>query len=160
MFLPSGRGFQNLIQTNQETCRHMEFNLTGHLGVEFRIGVVRAETQEHLLKVEVAGQYETTTGPILTMIVAAALHNPFGPGGGMIFDLSNLRYAGGDELLDWVYLAQEEDQDYPVAIVTSGQNNRHVSNLIADQQLKALDGLLHRSVSAAQAALEKYSRGR
>jgi len=135
----------------------MELELAGHLGVDFSISTLRVKSRDRLLKVEVTGQYESKTGPFLTMIVAAALANPFGSGIGLIFDASGLQYTGGDELLDWVYLVRKElTEQYLVSIVTSAQNHQSVLSLIADLELDILDGFVHQSVSAARAAIENH----
>lgn len=133
----------------------MELELAGHLGVDFRIATLRIKNNDRILKIEVSGRYGHDTGHLLPMIVAAALANPFGPGEGMIFDASNLDYKGGDELLDWVHIAQKEaNGGYTVAIVTSAQNHEHVVSLAADLEMHALEGAIHQSLSAARNALE------
>lgn len=127
---------------------------TGALGFPFEVSAHRIRSGPSFTYVAVSGSYDHHTAPLLGMIVAAALANPFGPGFGLILDLSTLEYAGGDGLLDWVYLATKQaGPEYFLCVIVSTGNRGAVTSLIADLQLEALDEQHFESLLEAEAAL-------
>ena len=88
------------------------------------------------------------------MIVAAGIANPFGPGFGLILDLSTLEYSGGDGLMDWAYEASSHlGQEYYLAVVVSQHNRQPVTDLIMDLQMDNLENRCFESLVEAETEL-------
>lgn len=67
------------------------------------------------------------------MIVAAALQNPFGHGIGLVCDLSQLAYSGGDRLLQWRDIPPlRHTPHYSLGVVSSEENRASIQSLILE----------------------------
>src|SRR6185369_7295409 len=112
-------------------------------GFEFTIDSISLDRADRrsphvLLYVKIAGNYWNRPryegSSAMTMIVAAALASPHTPAAGLVCDLSELAYPGGDQLLRWRHLPPfREGRGLPFAIVPSEANREKIASLIADE---------------------------
>jgi hypothetical protein len=106
--------------------------------VEWNVKLCKSTTEkEHLIWVKFMGDPCPDDGPdageFMMMVVTGALACIEGPGAGLLVDLSNVEYRGGDELFRWLYaltVHRLERKSYGLALVCSPANRPHVETLL------------------------------
>jgi hypothetical protein len=119
----------------------MEASWSGVLGLSFEISTWKSvDVRRRALSVSISGQYKgpeaSEGGVLIGMIVAAAMANPWGPCNGLVLNLRDLDYRGGDMLFYWrdsLHQFKLPDDNYPCALVCSEANVQHVRSLLEDE---------------------------
>lgn len=73
----------------------------------------------------------------MAMVVAAALAWERGPGIGLVVDMSDLEYSGGDRLFLWKYKVANvglKGPAYKVALVQSPKNHDRIQSLLEEEE--------------------------
>src|SRR5262245_60406520 len=95
----------------------------------------------HYLIVRFTGDYmvpgaRREGGSFMAMVVAAALAHERGPGVGLVVDLQDLNYTGGDRFLYWKTLLPNfglNATNYNLALACSEHNRTYVESLLQEE---------------------------